>query len=74
MSISTSVYLVVLFLVNGQPTIIDGFHPRQQESLDICEERLMVLKSYLEEYKELYPEVHKLSCETEIETKERTND
>lgn len=41
-----SVFLVVLFLIDGEPSVIDGWLPRQQPNMSICEQRSDSLNSY----------------------------
>jgi hypothetical protein len=33
------ILLAILFYVNGEVSIIEGWHPREQPSMDVCEQR-----------------------------------
>lgn len=54
------VFLTILFLVNGEPTILDGFEPREQPSMEICLERERYVRIYLNSVPNL--KVHSISC------------
>jgi len=43
------VLLVVLFLIDGQLQLVDGWHPIVQPDLDTCEQRKQKVELYLEE-------------------------
>jgi len=62
-------YLTVLFLINGEATQIEGFHPRLQESLDICEERAKVLEKYIRDNQKDFPELYEVTCKTQKRNK-----
>lgn len=59
----TQVFLVVLFLINGEVVVIEGFYPRSQESLDICEKRRIILERYIRDNQEDFPELYEVTCE-----------
>jgi hypothetical protein len=40
-------YLVIMFIVDGEATIIDGWHPIQTQSEAHCEQLKLTTKDYL---------------------------
>lgn len=60
------VLLVVTFYVieTGEPTFIDGWHPRVQPSMEVCETRKPKLEQYLEQIIVSYAELNAVvTCE-----------
>jgi hypothetical protein len=44
-------FLTVVFIMsNGDLTLLDGYYPREQPSMEICQERKNALFTYLMEY------------------------
>lgn len=41
------VFLVVIFMVGGEPFIMDGFHPLEMEGFVECTERSTFLRNHL---------------------------
>lgn len=66
------IFLVPLFLVNGEPSIIDGFYPREQPSLEICEQRKDKLEAYIETLPDA-PKFLETVCGTEKEIQTKIN-
>jgi len=55
------VFLTVVFLVNGHPTVIDGWLPREQPDDATCLARMARLLEYLPQHPGL-PEEHDVAC------------
>jgi|15BtaG_2_1085339.scaffolds.fasta_scaffold00554_2 uncharacterized protein CbrC (UPF0167 family) len=48
--------LVILFTThNGEEIYIDGWHPTQQQSLEVCEQRKAFLEKTMESYEDDLP-------------------
>lgn len=60
------VLLAVLFIMNGEPTLIEGYLPREQPSMEVCEERADFMADYLSTVPDL-PEIGEIICGTEEE-------
>lgn len=41
--------LVILFLIEGEPTLLEGWYPREYETQEICKDRMESAMEYLEE-------------------------
>ena len=41
-------YLVILFIINSEPTIIDGWHPIANESEEACNQKQQTITDYLD--------------------------
>lgn len=60
-------FLVVIFMMNGEPTMfVDGYQPREQPSMEVCENRAEFMADYLATVPGL-PSVGKIVCGTEEE-------
>lgn len=44
------VLLIIVFFIQGQPSLIDGWYPRVAPSAEVCEERAQRVRDYIEEY------------------------
>lgn len=49
----SNILLAVLFVVNNDLTILDGFAPRIQPSIDVCMKRAKNLQIYLDSVSDL---------------------
>lgn len=47
-------WLLIIFFINsgGEAIILDGWHPREHPTKEVCEQRLEFLKNYLDENKD----------------------
>jgi len=59
------IYLAILFVVNGELSIIDGWHPIIQPNIEACETRQEFLDTQIEFFDDL-PE-HVILCGTHDE-------
>lgn len=66
------VFLAVLFFMNGEPALIDGFMPREQPSIEVCEERAEFMQESLADMPDL-PEVGKIVCGTKEDIQKAIN-
>ena len=64
------ILLVVLFMVNGEPALIDGYMPREQPSMEVCAERAEFMADYFATVPDL-PEVGEIACGSEEEIQRR---
>lgn len=55
------ILLIVLFLVDGQPKVLDGWGPRIQPSMQMCVSRKMLVEEVL---KDMSPFPYKVMCVT----------
>ena len=68
----SKIFLLVVFLINGEPTIIgDGFSPREQESMEVCEQRKLFFEFYLEQNSEQFPPILGVYCGTREEIEQQ---
>lgn len=42
------IMLAVVFIISGEPTILDGWHPIPMKNIEICEKRKSMLDNQLE--------------------------
>ncbi len=40
-------FLVILFIINGEPTLLDGWWPMRYETQEICEEKKKKVLDYI---------------------------
>ena len=68
------VLLVILFTVNGEPTIIqDGYMPIEVDA-NVCDQRAEFARDYLEnDLPDEHPPLYGVFCGTEQELQERFN-
>jgi hypothetical protein len=65
-------FLVILFMVNGQPTImVNGFSPIAVDA-DVCEQRIEYVRDYIPTVPNL-PEIYDVVCGTQEELQEQFN-
>lgn len=43
-----SILLAVVFMISGEPAILDGWHPLPMKNLEICEQRRIMLSAQLD--------------------------
>lgn len=55
------IFLVILFNINGELTIIDGFYPLQVSQMQECEQRKEFAEGYLPLLEDI-PEVAAIIC------------
>lgn len=55
------IFLVILFNINGELAIIDGFYPLQVSQIQECEQRKEFAEGYLPQIEDL-PEVTAIIC------------
>lgn len=60
------ILIAVIFLINGEPTILEGFEPLVQPSIEICEVRKDFMEVYLKAVPGL-PEIAGIFCGTSEE-------
>lgn len=60
------VLLAIIFMVDGTPTIMEGWEPRLFPNMEICEERKEFMELYVDAIVEL-PEVGVIFCGTSDE-------
>lgn len=41
--------LVILFLIEGEPTLLEGWYPRVYETQEVCNDRMESAMEYLED-------------------------
>lgn len=65
-------FLVAIFLINGEPSFLDGYYPREVKSVEVCEDRRVFMLEYLRSVDGL-PEVGDVVCGTEEDIQKRIN-
>lgn len=56
------VFLVVLFMDQGAPAVVEGYLPREQVDLEACEGHADFLRAYANEVPEAMPPLYSVSC------------
>lgn len=56
-----SIYLVVIFMMSGEPTVVSGYEPRVQADLQVCAARIDYMERYLNIIPDM-PEVGIVGC------------
>ena len=56
------IFLAVIFMFNGIPTMVDGWEPREYPSMEICNLRKSVMEDYISAHD--FPEVGVIYCGT----------
>jgi len=54
-------FLTVIFLINGEPVILDGYMPREQVSADDCNEHAAFLEEHAEDTPDI-PDIYAIGC------------
>jgi len=52
----TEIVLMVFFLINGQPTSVEGFMPHPQPNMLVCQERAEQAQAYFDSLEGQLPE------------------
>lgn len=50
------VFVAIIFLFEGEPTLLEGFMPRQQSDMKVCENRLARFDNYVKVLEQDLPE------------------
>lgn len=58
------IFLAVIFMINGQTAMIDGWHPRQHPDMESCNIKKEFMEHYVVTTKGL-PEVGEIYCGTQ---------
>lgn len=66
------IFLVILFNINGELTIIDGFYPLQVNQMQVCEQRKEFAEGYLPLLEDI-PEVAAIICGGKDEIEKQIN-
>ena len=62
----SQIFLAIIFMINGQPTIIDGWEMREYSNMKICNTRKEFMQNYISGIDNL-PDVGVIYCGTEDE-------
>jgi exonuclease III len=58
------ILLAIFFVINGEITMIEGWYPRPQESMEICEQRQEFMTNYMRTLSDM-PEIAGIFCGTQ---------